>query len=284
MAPVTGFASWFTGGSSSYRFEEAGELYIQAANLQRINKKYTSAGELFEKAAAAQRKADSIDEAGNTLIEAYKSYKDSTPMDAARVLKESIAIFTTKGQFRRAANFKMDLASIYEEQGELNSNKEYMNEAVSHYEQAGEWYASDQAQALANKAFLSAADLTAVLGNYIDAAKLYENVAKKSINNQLSKWSLKDYFFKACLCYLAADDVVASKKAIGTFIDWDPSFQQTKEFVLLNDLFDAIDSRDAQAFSDKLYDYDQFNKLDKWKVSILSKIKNAIVEADDDIL
>ncbi|GMM37296.1 Sec17 protein [Saccharomycopsis crataegensis] len=276
-APVGGFAKFF-GGSSLYRFEEAADLYIQAANLYRIQKQYVKAGNLFEKASEAQKKAESIDESGSTLIDAFKSYREDSPQDAARVLKEAIKIFTTRGQFRRAANFKMDLAAIYEDS--LND----LSEATQHYEQAGDWYSSDQAQALANKAYVKAADLGALAGNYIQAAALYESVAKKSLNNNLSKWSLKDYFFKSILCYLAADDMVAAKKTLDKFIDWDGSFQQTRECILLNDLFEAISDRDGQVFADKLYEFDQFSKLDKWKTTILLKIKSSIVEADDDIL
>lgn len=276
-APVSGFTKFF-GGGSVYRFEEAADLYIQAANLYRIQKQYAKAGQLFEKAAQTQTKAESPDESGNTLVEAFKSYKNESPADAARVLQEAIKIFTTRGQFRRAANFKMDLAAIYEE--DLNQ----YTEATTHYEQAGDWYSSDQAQALANKAYIKAADLGALSGNYIQAAGLYESVAKRSLNNNLSKWSLKDYFFKAILCYLAADDLVAGQKALEKFVDWDSLFTQTREYVLLRDLTQAIQDRDGQTFADKLYEYDQFSKLDKWKTTVLLKIKNSIVEADDDIL
>lgn len=250
---------------------------MQAGNLFKIEKQYIEAGKVFEKAAATQIKAESPDEAGNSYVEAFKSYKSESPKDAARVLKEAIKIFTTRGQFRRAANFKLDLGEIYEDLGDLP-------EATVHYEQAGDWYSSDQAQALANKAYIKAADLSALSGNYIQAAGLFESVAKKSLNNNLSKWSLKDYFFKSVLCYLAGDDVVAGSKSLDKFVDWEPSFQQTREFGLLNDLIQAINDRDGQAFADKLYDFDQFSKLDKWKTTILLKIKNSIVEAEDDIL
>ena len=56
---------------------------------------------------------------------------------------------------------------------------------------------------LANKAFLKAADLAALAKQYNRAIGHYESVARASINSNLTKWSVKDYFLKAGACYLA---------------------------------------------------------------------------------
>ncbi|ODV63282.1 alpha-soluble NSF attachment protein SEC17 [Ascoidea rubescens DSM 1968] len=277
--PLTGFSRFFA-TDSNYRYEEAADLYIQAANLYRLQKQGIMAGRTFEKASSCQFQADSNDEAANTLIEAFKSYRKDSPSDSARVLNQAITIFIQKGQFRRAANFKMDLASIYET--DLSDTKIF--DAIKAYQEAGDWYSNDQAEALSNKAYIKAADLNAVMENYLEAASLYESVAKKSLNNNLSKWSLKDYFFKAVLCYMASNDIVATEKALNAFANWDSNFQTTREFQLLNDIIISIKENDQQLFTDKLYEYDQFSKLDKWKTSIFLKIKTLISEADDDIL
>jgi alpha-soluble NSF attachment protein len=56
---------------------------------------------------------------------------------------------------------------------------------------------------LANKSSLKAADLAALDGQYTKAIERYEQVAKSSLNSNLTKWSVKDYYFKAEACYLA---------------------------------------------------------------------------------
>lgn len=56
---------------------------------------------------------------------------------------------------------------------------------------------------LANKAALKAADLAALAGRYKRAIQHYETVARASLNSNLTKWSVKDYLFKAGACYLA---------------------------------------------------------------------------------
>lgn len=48
------------------------------------------------------------------------------------------------------------------------------------------------------------ADLAAIEADYSKAIGYYEKVGKVSIDNNLMKWSVKDYFFKAGICHLAA--------------------------------------------------------------------------------
>jgi alpha-soluble NSF attachment protein len=56
---------------------------------------------------------------------------------------------------------------------------------------------------LANKSWLKVADIAALVGQYPRAIDRYEAVARASLNSNLTKWSVKDYFFKAGACYLA---------------------------------------------------------------------------------
>ena len=56
---------------------------------------------------------------------------------------------------------------------------------------------------LANKVYLKVADLAALEKLYGKAIERYEGVARTSANNNLMKWSLKDYFLKAGFCHLA---------------------------------------------------------------------------------
>jgi alpha-soluble NSF attachment protein len=273
-----GFLSGVFGGGSSYRFEEAAELYIQAANAFRLQKEYRSAGQSFEKAAQCQQKTESKDDAANTLVEAYKSYRSSEPQDAVRVLEQAIHLFTLRGQFRRAANYQMDLGEVYE--SELSEAAK----AIEAYDNAGEWFSQDQAESLSNKAFLKAADLSALQGSYSTAVERYERVAKQSLNSPLSKWSLKEYFLKSTLCRIAEKDTIAAERSLDQYIEWDNTFGTTKEGQLCQDLINAVKEGDEQEYTNKLWAFDQFSKLDKWKVTITLRIKEQIHTAEDDLL
>lgn len=276
--PQTGFFSLLLGGSSSYRLEEASDLYVQAGNLYRLNKDFSLAGTQFVKASELQKKLNNQNDVANHLIEAYKCFKLVSPTDAIDALLKAIHIFlTNNGQFRRAANFQMDLAELYE----LINDTE---NATAAYEKAGDYFSTDHAEALLNKAFLKCADLNAVAGNYSKAREQYDTVIKNSLGNNLTKWSLKDYFLKSLLCTLAMDDVVETEKRINLYGEDEPLWPSTRECKLVQDILDLIESGDVQAFSDRVYEYDQFSKLDKLKTQLLLKIKNSVVEKDDDDL
>ncbi|MCJ1338369.1 vesicular-fusion protein S17 [Bachmanniomyces sp. S44760] len=264
-------------GGRTEKYENAAELYIQAANSFRMQKQGKEAGQAFERAAAIQTSnLNEPDDAANALTEAFKSYRKSDPEDAARVLQKAISHYTSKGNFRRAATHQQNLAEVYEV--EIGDQKR----ALEAYETAAGWFESDNAEALSNKLYLKVADLAALEGNYLKGIENFERVARSSVNNNLMKWSVKDYFLKAGICHLATGDMVALARALESYRDLDPSFQSQREHLLLSDLMEAVEGGDQEAFADKLFQYDQLSKLDKWKTTILLRVKNNIEEKGED--
>ncbi|PGH12824.1 hypothetical protein AJ79_04048 [Helicocarpus griseus UAMH5409] len=275
LQSASGGFSFFGGRTEKY--ENAADLYSQAANAFRAQKMNKEAGMAFEKAAAVfTNNLNEPDDAANVLTEAFKVYKKTDPEDAARVLQVAIQHYIAKGNFRRAATHQQNLAEIYEV--EIGDE----SRALDAYEKAAEWFEGDNAEALANKHFLKVADLAALKGDYYKAIENFEKVAKSSINNNLMKYSVKDYFLKAGICHLASKDLVATNRALQTYRDLDNSFTSTREHMLLVDLAQAVEQGDADSFGDKLFQYDQLSKLDKWKTAILLRVKNNIEEPGED--
>lgn len=276
--PQKGFLLFITGSSNSYRLEEATDLYVQAGNQYRLRKEFLEAGKQFVKAAEIQKELSNFNDQANHLIEAYKCFKGVSPKEAIEALSQAIEIFLTQnGQFRRAANFTMDLAELYE------SNDE-PEKAVESYEQAGDYFSTDHAEALSSKAYLKCADLSALHGKYQKAIELYNIVIKNLLGNNLAKWNLKEYFLKSVLCSLCLDDVIEAEKRMHEFASEEPSWPSTREYKLVENILNAIQEGDVQAYSDRVYEFDQFSKLDKLKTQLLLKIKNSVVEKDDDDL
>jgi alpha-soluble NSF attachment protein len=135
---------------------------------------------------------------------------------------------------------------------------------------------------LANKLYLKVADLAALEADYYKAIENFEKVSASSVSNNLMKWSVKDYFLKSGLCHLATGDMVSTTRALEKYRDMDPTFTDTRECKLLVDLCEAVEAGDQEVFADKLFQYDQMSKLDKWKTTILLRIKNAIEEKGED--
>lgn len=212
----------------------------------------------------------------NVLTEAFKTYRKDSPNDAARVLTTAIQHYTSKGNFRRAATHQQNLAEVYE--NEIGDQKK----ALEAYDVAAGWFESDNAEALANKLYLKVADLAALEGDYKRAIDKFEAVAKSSLNSNLMRWSVKDYFLKAGICYLAAGDIVATKRALDNFREQDNSFASTRENMLLTDLVGCVEEGDQDAFSEKLFQFDQLSKLDKWKTGLLLRVKGGIEKEEED--
>ncbi|PYI07646.1 vesicular-fusion protein sec17 [Aspergillus sclerotiicarbonarius CBS 121057] len=275
LSSASGGFSFF--GGKTEKYENAADLYTQAANAFRVQKQNKEAGLAFEKAASIQtQNLNEPDDAANTLTEAFKVYRKSDPEDAARVLSGAIQHYVLKGNLRRAATQQQHLAEVYEV--ELGDTKK----ALEAYEKAAEWFDGDNAEALANKHYLKAADLAALEGDYYKAIEHYERIGRASINNNLMKWSVKDYFLKGGICHLATNDLVASNRALENYRDIDTTFASTREHQLLVDLIQTIEAGDQEAFADKLFQFDQLSKLDKWKTTLLLRIKNNIEEQGED--
>jgi alpha-soluble NSF attachment protein len=108
-------------------------------------------------------------------------------------------------------------------------------------------------QALANKLWLKTADLVALEGkDYYKAIELYEKVAKTSIQNNLMRWSVKEYLLKAGICQLCTGDQVGVNSALERYRELDPSFVQQREHQLLTDLATAVQEGDQEMFADKV--------------------------------
>ena len=126
------------------------------------------------------------------------------------------------------------------------------------------------------------ADIAALDGDYYKAIENYEKVAQASISNNLMRYSVKEYFLKAGICHLATGDQVSTERALDKYRDMDPTFASQREHQLLIDVLGAVQEGDQEKFADKLYAYDQMSKLDKWKTTILLRIKGQIEEADNE--
>ncbi|KAF6238312.1 hypothetical protein HO173_003592 [Letharia columbiana] len=262
-------------GARTDKYESAVELYTSAASAYKLQKSYREAGSLYEKAAMIQKtKLNEPDDMANTLQEAFKAYRKTAPEEAARVLSLAIDHYLSKGNFRRAAVHKQNLAELYEELSDRRRAREA-------YEAAATWYDDDNASALANKLYLKAGDLAALDEDYLPAIQYFEQVARQSISNNLMRYSVKDYLLRAGICHLAFD-IVGAKRALESYRDLDPSFLAQKEYQLLNDLGEAVEHSDAEVFAEKLFRYDQLSPLNSWCTTILLRIKNKITDHEDD--
>lgn len=259
------------GGSS--KWEDASDMYTKAANLFKMEKKWDRAGESYCRASECHLKLQSKHEAASNYINAANCYKKSNVTEAMMCLRQAIEFYTDEGRFSIAAKHQKELAELYESSSDMEN-------AISAYQLAADYYEGESSSSSANQCLLKVALFSAQLERYDKAIELYEQIAAASIDNNLLKWSVKDYLFRAGLCHLAKGDIVSADRAMERYQDMDASFSSQRECQFLQEIISACKEYDVEAFTTAVVKYDSVSKLDSWKTTILLKIKKSIKEED----
>lgn len=261
---------WF--GSSSSKWEEAGDLFAQAANAFKVEKQWTQSGQAFEREAACRQHANENNDAMNAFHNAAKSYKKSDPEAAVSALHQTINLLVQAGNFRQAADREKEIAAVYDQDG-LDPAK-----ARDSFVRAGDWYKQEDANATANQCYQKAAELSADLLDFRRSMELYQAVADWSLTSALTKYSVKEYWLRAALCSMAMGDLVTTQRLLDTFAHKDVTFPSTREAKFAHEVMSACEEADVERFTAAVYQYDQVTKLDNWKTGVLLKIKKALEE------
>ncbi|KAJ8328116.1 vesicular-fusion protein S17, variant 2 [Batrachochytrium dendrobatidis] len=216
------------------------------------------------------------DDATNAYLEAAKSFKKESPRDAVNALEIAVRLLSQKGRFSAAASNQKQIAEIYE------TDLADMEKAMTAYEQAGEWYSGEDSTAQANACMLKVALFSATLEQYDKAIDLFERVASKSLDNNLTKWSVREYLFKAGICTICIGDSVRTHSTFDRYKGLDASFAETRECKLLEDLLKALDDGDVEEFQAHIAGFDRLSKLDEWKISLLLRVKKTLEQDEVD--
>ncbi|KAJ7492663.1 vesicular-fusion protein SEC17 [Mycena latifolia] len=268
-------SGWFSSATS--KFEEAGDLYQQAANAFKIEKAFKEAGDAFAREAECRENCKEQNEAANAWWNAAKAYKRGFPQLAIEALKHTVLHLTQAGRFRQAADREKEIGQIH-----LQENND-LRQACESYERAGDWYAQEDATATANACYKDAADLHADLEEYPQAISRYEQVATHSLSSALTKYSVKEYYLRSGLCSLAMqNDTVSAKRNLAKYSEKDPSYATTREGKFVQALIEAVENGDVEAFTGIVFEFDQVVKLDNWKTGMLLKIKRALEDGATD--
>lgn len=253
------------------QLEDAAELYIKAANSYKIIRDYDEAVKAYVLASECSLNSHNQYDAATALVDAAKTIHNEKLELSINYYGQAIEIFLDEGKFNIVAKYQMIVAEQYEKLDDSNHN--FTSKAISAYELAAEYYASENSNANKNRCLRKIADMSAQQGNYEYAVQKYEEIIRNSLDNNLLKWGVKELFVLATLCHLANEDTVSAKLALDKYCDWDPSFTSTMENQFLNTICRSIDNYDVDMFVDALVKYDSMGKMDNLKTNLLLKIK-----------
>ncbi|KAG8232653.1 hypothetical protein J437_LFUL012613 [Ladona fulva] len=171
-----GFFGALFGGSA--KVDDAIECYQRAANTFKMAKNWGSAGNAFCEAAGLHAKAGSRHDAATSFVDAANCYKKSDPKDAVICLMKAIEIYTDMGRFTLAAKHHQSIAELYEAGdcggGGSGGGGADLERAISHYEQAADYFRGEESNSSANKCLLKVAQYAAQLEKYDKAVQIYE--------------------------------------------------------------------------------------------------------------
>ncbi|CEH13378.1 vesicular-fusion protein sec17 [Ceraceosorus bombacis] len=244
---------WFSSKATAQ--EEAVEMFKAAANKFRIANRFNEAGDAFMRAGQVEEKSQDKDFAANTFFEASKCYKMGSPEKAVSALSASREILLGSGRFRQAADREKQLAELYK--GDARDPQR----AIESYEKAAEWYSQEGAGATASGCYRESATLAVEIGDFKKALERWEQVAAMSLESNLTRYNVKDYYLSAGCCYLAIPDYVACSNAMGFYAQQDPSFPTTMEGRFLHSLLESCEQGDIEGFDARVMDYDRTKKI-----------------------
>ncbi|KAJ3288798.1 vesicular-fusion protein S17 [Rhizoclosmatium sp. JEL0117] len=266
-------AGWF--GLGGPKLEDAAELFQRAGNTFKLNKQWKESGDAYMSQSNTLLRMGEKDEAATAFMNAAKSYKKSNPLESINALQQAVQILIEKGRFSAAASNQKQIAETYEtDVGDIRGAREA-------YEKAGEWYQGEESHAQADACLLKAATFAAQLEDFEAAVNGFEDVASRCVDNKLTKWSMKEYFFKSGLCLLNIGDLVRVRSSLDRYCGMDLTFAETREYKFLQACTVAVDDGDVEAFTNAVFEFDRLTKLDDWKTKLLLRIKKGITEEED---
>jgi len=271
---------------SGNKYEEAAELYAQAAAQFKISKQWSRAGEAYLQAAESSKKAKNEMEATDFYTQAAQAYRKENPEEALRVYNLAAMLHMEQSHFSTAAK-------IYKSIGELCEEDRNWGGAIEAYSKCADCHAAEDSNASANQALLKVAHYCALVEDYNKAIELYEQISNASLNSPLLVYSVKDYYFKAMLCRMVVSATAQSKyghyeeleAALDKYKSNYPAFDDTRECKMVTECLHAMQEDEVEKFQDAIIDYDRIIKIDDWKTALLLKVKKAMEqEADPKIL
>ncbi|WFD32672.1 vesicular-fusion protein S17 [Malassezia sp. CBS 17886] len=264
---------WFS--SSQSKHEESIELFKAAASKFRVDNRMSEAGQALIRAADMEIKLGEKDFAANTYYEASKCFRTVRPDQAVMALDRCANMLVERGRFRQAADRKKNMAEIYRD------DPERLDQGLLAFDQAATWYTQEGATATASACSREAAQLAVQLQQYPKAIELWEQVAAASLGSNLTKYSVKEYYLNAGLCYLAIPDYAAATRAMEFYAEQDPGFPTTTEAQLLHGALVAAEHGDMPAFDQRVQEFDRMKPVTGWRATLLHSVRKAIADEPD---
>lgn len=265
----------FLGGLFGNKYEDALELYKQAANIYKNNKSFKEAAECFIKCAELNTQNDSKFQAGNCYNDAANCYRQLKDFEnVVNCLKSCSEVYVKLGKFSNAAKIYKDIAETYEKE------QKNFTEAAEYYRQAAELFDGENSKSTATSSYARQAELLLLSKQYDEAIKVFEKCAERSVDEKLLTFGVKDYLYKGILCRFGRlkfenlhDGLEEIKNALDKYKDMDMKFMDTRECKLCEKVLECFEKQEFSTFEKTVKEYDKISRLENWELSTLTVAK-----------
>jgi len=258
---------------SSAEVEKELEDYVTSGNKEKAQKNYNEAAKLYIKAAQGYEKQRNNYEAAINYENAFKAYQsDENYSRAYENAKTSARLFASNDRtLSRAARLYESMAQISKKQKDIKTAFENYSHAINLYNRMDGNNGGMQTR-------LAQANLAAEMGgSYADKAiELYEDIAKRSVDEPLLKYNVTSAIGKATLLnmdkFVSRDNIKAISGILGKYIDAYPAFENSAEYDLCHDIDLAFTNGDSEKVKNLCMKYKQTHNLSEWESEVIANV------------
>lgn len=253
----------------------AADLYIKAANQYKIIGLYEKAAETFLLATKIYKKKSKYNIANNIVSAADCYYKMGNHELSKKYYHKAINIFEYNSNFTDAAKYLKTLASIYEEDDDMDTS-------IKLYKLASKYFKSNSMSYERINCLSNIARINIREKNYSLAYQCFEKIANYYNKETIVNFKYAEYCFSAMMCLLHEEDWVACKKTLEKYSASNSSFKTTPEYSIINSIIQNFERGDVESFSKTIKSNTINRKFKDWHHLILDKLESKLEQQDDD--
>jgi alpha-soluble NSF attachment protein len=261
------------------KYTDAADLFTKAGNCYKSTRDWAKAGEAYSRAADCQLHVNALTDAAQSATDSGKMFAKSpdSAQKAIEAFRLAVRVYRENSKPTQAARLLVDSAKLFQESGDLDS-------AIEAYQDAAQLYDDENQPLQAVNQIVIIADIKASQQKWLEAARAYRDVAERRMRDRLTQMAAGEFFTKAALCQMAADDAVGAENMVREFITTNPGWERSREHAMLVDVLKAIDERNPEAFATAVAEYDQIKRLDRWMTDVLLVVKGLLEGQEESLL
>eukprot|EP00002_Diphylleia_rotans_P033418 TRINITY_DN7105_c0_g1_i1.p1 TRINITY_DN7105_c0_g1~~TRINITY_DN7105_c0_g1_i1.p1 ORF type:complete len:220 (-),score=48.90 TRINITY_DN7105_c0_g1_i1:1230-1889(-) len=179
------------------KYTQAAELFTTASNYFRLNADWAKVAESLIRCAECYEKLKEQEQAATCYLQAAHSLKRCDSADASTYYRLAAGIFAELNQTNQSAK-------LLKEAGEVHEKFLELDDALLCYEHAARYFESLQSKSFAIGCLIKVAEISSQLHEFGKAAMIYQKIARDAKGNQVLKWKVKEYLFRAGLMLLCS--------------------------------------------------------------------------------